>query len=193
MKKSEIQINAIVAKKTNPNDQARITNIDAEQGTVELNNEKTLKMASIVSHYNFVEMYVEEVNDIVGFLNSDEEIQRALENESYNTMDEEEVKAIDEVLENGTTQDIEDKLHDFQEAGKTAKTSNDVLLQALAEVLRGAKKADVCRKYNIPTYRFSRVLNFKYGRPSYRAIVYDMCKQYDKLDWIKNIELYEEA
>ena len=80
-----------------------------------------------------------------------------------------------------------------RKTSKTAKTSNDVLLQALEEVLRGAKKADVCRKYNIPTYRFSRVLNFKYGRPSYRAVVYDMCKQYDKLDWIKNIELYEEA
>lgn len=192
MKKSEIQINAIIAKKTNSADTAKITAIDTETQTVELNGEKTLKIASIVSHYNFVEMYV-EVNDIVGFLNSDEEIQRALENESYNTMDEEEVKGIDEVLENGSVEDMEDKLHDFQEAGKTAKTSNDVLLQALAEVLRGAKKADVCRKYNIPTYRFSRVLNFKYGRPSYRAVVYDMCKQYDKLDWIKNIELYEEA
>lgn len=192
MKKSEIQINAIIAKKTNSADTAKITAIDTETQTVELNGEKTLKIATIVSHYNFVEMYV-EVNDIVGLLNSDEEIQRALENESYNTMDEEEVKAIDEVLENGSVEDMEDKLHDFQEAGKTAKTSNDVLLQALAEVLRGAKKADVCRKYNIPTYRFSRVLNFKYGRPSYRAVVYDMCKQYDKLDWIKNIELYEEA
>lgn len=192
MKKSEIQINAIIAKKINSADTAKITAIDTETQTVELNGEKTLKIATIVSHYNFVEMYV-EVNDIVGLLNSDEEIQRALENESYNTMDEEEVKAIDEVLENGSVEDMEDKLHDFQEAGKTAKTSNDVLLQALAEVLRGAKKADVCRKYNIPTYRFSRVLNFKYGRPSYRAVVYDMCKQYDKLDWIKNIELYEEA
>lgn len=192
MKKSEIQINAIIAKKINSADTAKITAIDTETQTVELNGEKTLKIATIVSHYNFVEMYV-EVNDMVGFLNSDEEIQRALENESYNTMDEEEVKAIDEVLENGSVEDMEDKLHDFQEAGKTAKTSNDVLLQALAEVLRGAKKADVCRKYNIPTYRFSRVLNFKYGRPSYRAVVYDMCKQYDKLDWIKNIELYEEA
>lgn len=80
-----------------------------------------------------------------------------------------------------------------RKASNAAKTSNDVLLQALEEVLRGAKKADVCRKYNIPTYRFSRVLNFKYGRPSYRAAVYDMCKQYNKLDWIKNIELYEEA
>lgn len=192
MKKSEIQINAIIAKKINSADTAKITAIDTETQTVELNGEKTLKIATIVSHYNFVEMYA-EVNDTVGFLNSDEEIQRALENESYNTMDEEEVKAIDEVLENGSVEDMEDKLHDFQEAGKTAKTSNDVLLQALAEVLRGAKKADVCRKYNIPTYRFSRVLNFKYGRPSYRAVVYDMCKQYDKLDWIKNIELYEEA
>lgn len=192
MKKSEIQINAIIAKKINSADTAKITAIDTETQTVELNGEKTLKIATIVSHYNFVEMYV-EVNDTVGFLNSDEEIQRALENESYNTMDEEEVKAIDEVLENGSVEDMEDKLHDFQEAGKTAKTSNDALLQALAEVLRGAKKADVCRKYNIPTYRFSRVLNFKYGRPSYRAVVYDMCKQYDKLDWIKNIELYEEA
>lgn len=192
MKKSEIQINAIIAKKINSADTAKITAIDTETQTVELNGEKTLKIATIVSHYNFVEMYV-EVNDIVGLLNSDEEIQRALENESYNTMGEEEVKAIDEVLENGSVEDMEDKLHDFQEAGKTAKTSNDVLLQALAEVLRGAKKADVCRKYNIPTYRFSRVLNFKYGRPSYRAVVYDMCKQYDKLDWIKNIELYEEA
>lgn len=192
MKKSEIQINAIIAKKINSADTAKITAIDTETQTVELNGEKTLKIATIVSHYNFVEMYV-EVNDIVGLLNSDEEIQRALENESYNTMDEEEVKAIDEILENGSVEDMEDKLHDFQEAGKTAKTSNDVLLQALAEVLRGAKKADVCRKYNIPTYRFSRVLNFKYGRPSYRAVVYDMCKQYDKLDWIKNIELYEEA
>ena len=192
MKKSEIQMNAIIAKKINSADTAKITAIDTETQTVELNGEKTLKIATIVSHYNFVEMYV-EVNDIVGLLNSDEEIQRALENESYNTMDEEEVKAIDEVLENGSVEDMEDKLHDFQEAGKTAKTSNDVLLQALAEVLRGAKKADVCRKYNIPTYRFSRVLNFKYGRPSYRAVVYDMCKQYDKLDWIKNIELYEEA
>lgn len=192
MKKSEIQINAIIAKKINSADTAKITAIDTETQTVELNGEKTLKIATIVSHYNFVEMYV-EVNDIVGLLNSDEEIQRALENESYNTMDEEEVKAIDEVLENGSVEDMEDKLHDYQEAGKTAKTSNDVLLQALAEVLRGAKKADVCRKYNIPTYRFSRVLNFKYGRPSYRAVVYDMCKQYDKLDWIKNIELYEEA
>lgn len=192
MKKSEIQINAIIAKKINSADTAKITAIDTETQTVELNGEKTLKIATIVSHYNFVEMYV-EVNDMVGLLNSDEEIQRALENESYNTMDEEEVKAIDEVLENGSVEDMEDKLHDFQEAGKTAKTSNDVLLQALAEVLRGAKKADVCRKYNIPTYRFSRVLNFKYGRPSYRAVVYDMCKQYDKLDWIKNIELYEEA
>ena len=192
MKKSEIQINAIIAKKINSADTAKITAIDTETQTVELNGEKTLKIATIVSHYNFVEMYV-EVNDIVGLLNSDEEIQRALENESYNTMDEEEVKAIDEVLENGSVEDMEDKLHDFQEAGKTAKTSNDVLLQALAEVLRGAKKADVCKKYNIPTYRFSRVLNFKYGRPSYRAVVYDMCKQYDKLDWIKNIELYEEA
>lgn len=192
MKKSEIQINAIIAKKINSADTAKITAIDTETQTVELNGEKTLKIATIVSHYNFVEMYV-EVNDIVGLLNSDEEIQRALENESYNTMDEEEVKVIDEVLENGSVEDMEDKLHDFQEAGKTAKTSNDVLLQALAEVLRGAKKADVCRKYNIPTYRFSRVLNFKYGRPSYRAVVYDMCKQYDKLDWIKNIELYEEA
>lgn len=192
MKKSEIQINAIIAKKINSADTAKITAIDTETQTVELNGEKTLKIATIVSHYNFVEMYV-EVNDIIGFLNSDEEIQRALENESYNTMDEEEVKAIDEVLENGSVEDMEDKLHDFQEAGKTAKTSNDVLLQALAEVLRGAKKADVCKKYNIPTYRFSRVLNFKYGRPSYRAVVYDMCKQYDKLDWIKNIELYEEA
>lgn len=192
MKKSEIQINAIIAKKINSADTAKITAIDTETQTVELNGEKTLKIATIVSHYNFVEMYV-EVNDIVGLLNSDEEIQRALENESCNTMDEEEVKAIDEILENGSVEDMEDKLHDFQEAGKTAKTSNDVLLQALAEVLRGAKKADVCRKYNIPTYRFSRVLNFKYGRPSYRAVVYDMCKQYDKLDWIKNIELYEEA
>ena len=34
---------------------------------------------------------------------------------------------------------------------KVVKTSNDI--QALEEVLRGAKKIDVCR----PNYRFSRV------------------------------------
>ena len=46
---------SITANKKNSADLSRITNIDAEQGTVELNGEK---IASIVSHYNFVEMYV---------------------------------------------------------------------------------------------------------------------------------------
>lgn len=41
---------------------------------------------------------------------------------------------------------------------------------------------DAGRKYNIPNYRFSRVLNMKYGRPSYREQVYELCKKYNKLD-----------
>jgi hypothetical protein len=77
--------------------------------------------------------------------------------------------------------------------GKYMKTDNEVLLKALEEVLKGAKKSEVCNKYQIPSYIFSRVLNFKHGRPSLRGAVYELCKKYNKLDIIKHIELYEEA
>lgn len=84
-------------------------------------------------------------------------------------------------------------LHVHKQASKTAKTDNDVLLTALREHLEGAKKSQVCNKYEIPSYIFSRVLNFKHGRPSLRPAVYELCKKYNKLDIIKHIELYEEA
>ena len=84
-------------------------------------------------------------------------------------------------------------LHAHKQASKTAKTDNDTLLTALREHLEGAKKSQVCNKYEIPSYIFSRVLNFKHGRPSLRPAVYELCKKYDKLDIIKHIELYEEA
>ena len=160
MRKAEIVINAIVAKKTNSADLSRITNIDAEQGTVELNGEKILKIASIVSHYNFVEMYVAQEEAQT----NEEQVEEEENNEvltSYNSQEE-------------ATQE-----------NKRAKTSNDILIQALEEVLRGAKKIDVCRKYDIPNYRFSRVLNMKYlvTESKYTSYVKS------KLDWIKNIEL----
>ena len=167
MKKSEIQINAIIAKKINSADTAKITAIDTEAQTVELNGEKILKIASIVSHYNFVEMYVAQEE-----AQTNEEQVEEEENNEVLTSNNSQVEATQE--------------------NKRAKTSNDVLLQALEEVLRGAKKIDVCRKYDIPNYRFSRVLNMKYGRPSYREQVYELCKKYNKLDWIKNIELIKE-
>ena len=84
-------------------------------------------------------------------------------------------------------------LHVHKQAAKSAKTDNDTLLTALREHLEGAKKSQVCNKYEIPSYIFSRVLNFKHGRPSLRPAVYELCKKYDKLDIIKHIELYEEA
>lgn len=84
-------------------------------------------------------------------------------------------------------------LHVHKQAAKTAKTDNDILLTALREHLEGAKKSEVCNKYEIPSYIFSRVLNFKHGRPSLRGAVYELCKKYNKLDIIKHIELYEEA
>ncbi len=85
------------------------------------------------------------------------------------------------------------ELHVTKKEGKTAKTDNDTLINALREHLEGAKKSEVCKKYNIPSYIFSRILNFKHGRPSLRGAVYDLCKEYNKLDIIKHIELYEEA
>jgi hypothetical protein len=90
---------------------------------------------------------------------------------------------------------VEEKpvLHVDKKESKSAKTDNDTLLNALREHLEGAKKSEVCKKYNIPSYIFSRILNFKHGRPSLRGAVYDLCKEYDKLDIIKHIELYEEA
>ena len=90
---------------------------------------------------------------------------------------------------------VEEKpvLHVEKQAAKSAKTDNDTLLTALREHLEGAKKSQVCNKYEIPSYIFSRVLNFKHGRPSLRPAVYELCKKYDKLDIIKHIELYEEA
>ena len=84
-------------------------------------------------------------------------------------------------------------LHVHKQAAKSAKTDNDILLTALREHLEGAKKSEVCNKYQIPSYIFSRVLNFKHGRPSLRSAVYELCKKYNKLDIIKHIELYEEA
>lgn len=89
---------------------------------------------------------------------------------------------------------IEEKpvLHVDKKENKSAKTDNDTLINALREHLEGAKKSEVCKKYNIPSYIFSRVLNFKHGRPSLRGAVYDLCKEYNKLDIIKHIELYEE-
>ena len=84
-------------------------------------------------------------------------------------------------------------LHVHKQAAKSAKTDNDILLTALREHLEGAKKSEVCNKYQIPSYIFSRVLNFKHGRPSLRGAVYELCKKYNKLDIIKHIELYEEA
>lgn len=84
-------------------------------------------------------------------------------------------------------------LHVHKQANKSAKTDNDILLTALREHLEGAKKSEVCNKYQIPSYIFSRVLNFKHGRPSLRGAVYELCKKYNKLDIIKHIELYEEA
>lgn len=90
---------------------------------------------------------------------------------------------------------VEEKpvLHVEKQAAKSAKTDNDTLLNALREHLEGAKKSQVCNKYEIPSYIFSRVLNFKHGRPSLRPAVYELCKKYNKLDIIKHIELYEEA
>ena len=90
---------------------------------------------------------------------------------------------------------VEEKpaLHVEKQAAKSAKTDNDTLLTALREHLEGAKKSQVCNKYEIPSYIFSRVLNFKHGRPSLRPAVYELCKKYNKLDIIKHIELYEEA
>ncbi len=85
------------------------------------------------------------------------------------------------------------ELHVHQQAGKSAKTDNDILLTALRDHLEGAKKSEVCNKYQIPSYIFSRVLNFKHGRPSLRPAVYELCKKYNKLNIIKHIELYEEA
>ena len=90
---------------------------------------------------------------------------------------------------------VEEKpvLHVDKKESKSAKTDNDTLINALREHLEGAKKSEVCKKYNIPSYIFSRVLNFKHGRPSLRGAVYDLCKEYNKLDIIKHIELHEEA
>lgn len=90
---------------------------------------------------------------------------------------------------------VEEKpaLHVHKQAAKSAKRDNDILLTALREHLEGAKKSEVCNKYQIPSYIFSRVLNFKHGRPSLRGAVYELCKKYNKLDIIKHIELYEEA
>lgn len=97
-----------------------------------------------------------------------------------------------ELMEKVKNRIEQSSLKSQKQAKSTAKTDNDMLLTALREVLEGAKKSEVCNKYNIPSYIFSRVLNFKHGRPSLRPAVYELCKKYNKLDIIKHIDLYEE-
>lgn len=182
MKIAEVRtltIGSIVANKLN---HYKIVNINKEEGKIvsfdlegiyaQLNTDaynKTVKLDSM-RRYELVELAVEEI-----------EIPNIL------------VVPTQLCLPAPTSPINETSLKCKKEASKSAKTDNDILLTALREVLEGNKKSQVCNKYNIPSYIFSRVLNFKHGRPSLRAAVYELCKKYNKLDIIKHIELYEEA
>lgn len=148
MRKAEIVINAIVAKKTNSADLSRITNIDAEQGTVELNGEK---IASIVSHYNFVEMYVAQEE-----AQTNEEQVEEKENNEVLTSNNSQVSPPKNCRVRQTDSNnsqVEDSVCDPKNCRGTNNSNNSqveatqenkqVMIQALEEVLRGAKKIDV--------------------------------------------------
>ena len=180
MKIAEVRtltIGSIVANKLN---HYKIVNINVEEGKIvsfdlegmyaQLNTnalDKTVKMDSM-RRYELIELAVEEI-----------EIPNIL--------------VVSTQLLLPAPKEEKPALHVHKQAAKSAKTDNDILLTALREHLEGAKKSEVCNKYQIPSYIFSRVLNFKHGRPSLRGAVYELCKKYNKLDIIKHIELYEEA
>lgn len=180
MKIAEVRsltIGSIVANKLN---HYKIVNINVEEGKIvsfdlegiyaQLNTDaynKTIKMDSM-RRYELIELAVEEI-----------EIPNIL--------------VVPTQLLLPAPKEEKPALHVHKQAAKTAKTDNDILLTALREHLEGAKKSEVCNRYQIPSYIFSRVLNFKHGRPSLRGAVYELCKKYNKLDIIKHIELYEEA
>lgn len=180
MKIAEVRtltIGSIVANKLN---HYKIVNINVEEGKIvsfdlegiyaQLNTDaynKTVKMDSM-RRYELIELAVEEI-----------EIPNIL--------------IVPTQLCLPAPKEEKPALHVHKQAAKSAKTDNDILLTALREHLEGAKKSEVCNKYQIPSYIFSRVLNFKHGRPSLRGAVYELCKKYNKLDIIKHIELYEEA
>ena len=173
----ELTIGSIVANKLN---HYKIVNINVEEGKIvsfdlegiyaQLNTDaynKTVKLDSM-RRYELIELAVEEI-----------EIPNIL--------------VVPTQLLLPAPKEEKPALHVHKQAAKSAKTDNDILLTALREHLEGAKKSEVCNKYQIPSYIFSRVLNFKHGRPSLRGAVYELCKKYNKLDIIKHIELYEEA
>ena len=173
----ELTIGSIVANKLN---HYKIVNINLEEGKIvsfdlegiyaQLNTDalnRTVKLDSM-RRYELIELAVEEI-----------EIPNIL--------------VVPTQLLLPAPKEEKPALHVHKQAAKSAKTDNDILLTALREHLEGAKKSEVCNKYQIPSYIFSRVLNFKHGRPSLRGAVYELCKKYDKLDIIKHIELYEEA
>jgi len=173
----ELTIGSIVANKLN---HYKIVNINVEEGKIvsfdlegiyaQLNTnalDRTVKLDSM-RRYELIELAVEEI-----------EIPNIL--------------VVPTQLCLPAPKEEKPALHVHKQAAKTAKTDNDILLTALREHLEGAKKSEVCNKYQIPSYIFSRVLNFKHGRPSLRGAVYELCKKYNKLDIIKHIELYEEA
>ena len=173
----ELTIGSIVAKKLN---HYKIVNINVEEGKIvsfdlegicaQLNTDalnRTVKLDSM-KRYELIELAVEEI-----------EIPNIL--------------VVPTQLLLPAPKEEKPALHVHKQAAKSAKTDNDILLTALREHLEGAKKSEVCNKYQIPSYIFSRVLNFKHGRPSLRSVVYELCKKYNKLDIIKHIELYEEA
>lgn len=180
MKIAEVRtltIGSIVANKLN---HYKIVNINVEEGKIvsfdleaiyaQLNTDalnKTVKLDSM-RRYELIELAVEEI-----------EIPNIL--------------VVPTQLLLPAPKEEKPALHVHKQAAKSAKTDNDILLTALREHLEGAKKSEVCNKYEIPSYIFSRVLNFKHGRPSLRGAVYELCKKYNKLDIIKHIELYEEA
>lgn len=173
----ELTIGSIVANKLN---HYKIVNINVEEGKIvsfdlegiyaQLNTDalnRTVKLDSM-KRYELIELAVEEI-----------EIPNIL--------------VVPTQLLLPAPKEEKPALHVHKQAAKSAKTDNDILLTALREHLEGAKKSEVCNKYQIPSYIFSRVLNFKHGRPSLRGAVYELCKKYNKLDIIKHIELYEEA
>ena len=180
-----LTIGSIVANKLN---QYKIVNINKEDGKIvsfdlegiyaQLNTDnlnRTIKLDSM-RKYELVELAVEE-----------EEIEEQEEIEIPNIL------VVPTQLCLPAPKEEKPALRVHKQANKTAKTNNDILLTALREHLEGAKKSEVCNRYGIPSYIFSRVLNFKHGRPSLRGAVYELCKEYNKLDIIKHIELYEEA
>ena len=178
MKINEVRgltVGSIVANKLNHYKVVAVNYMDGKIISFDLANEydnRTIKMDSM-RKYNLIKLAAEEIPNILVI----PELPLLLMAPQEQEVEEEQPES--------------DCLHVFKEASKSAKTDNDILLTALAEVLRGAKKSEVCKKYNIPNYRFSRVLNFEYGRPSIRGAVYDLCKLYNRLDMIKHIELHK--